>query len=400
MYCTQIKTKSGKKRWECIADAPPNPVTGKRNQIKRRGKTQKEAKQKVRDEIAKQTETRVDPKQVKGVTFDQLAAKWLEMYRVTKVKGNTIDIRMGQIKRLNEKMAKIPIDKLTHLFFQSVINDVFSDGTAKNTLLGIKACANLIFKFAVKYNYMTVNPAKDIVIPEKPKTIEDLQKNSIEEKYWERKELDTFLDGVLKYGLELDKERFYTLAFSGMRVGELNALQKQDLDFDRNQIRIYKTISGHNENMRTYDMGTTKNSTARTIDMEQPIMDMLRELVRKNDEHKMKYRTLIDDFHDADFVFQHKNGYPYFRGTVNDRIKRILRLIGSDKHATSHIFRHTHISMLTEAGVDLPTIMQKVGHSDPKTTMGIYTHVTNKMKENASEKIRGNFDEMLQKISL
>src|SRR5690625_5760226 len=36
---------------------------------------------------------------------------------------------------------------------------------------------------------------------------------------------------------------------------------------------------------------------------------MLKQLVRSNDRHKMKYRTVIEDFHDKDFVFQRKNGY-------------------------------------------------------------------------------------------
>ena len=104
-------------------------------------------------------------------------------------------------------------------------------------------------------------------------------------------------------------------------------------------------------------------------------MDMLRELVRINDKHKMKYRTVLDDYHDKDFVFSRGNGYPFVTKTVLNRMNRILDKTSIKKHATPHIFRHTHISMLTEAGVKLPTIMKKVGHEDVKTTMGIYTHV-------------------------
>lgn len=104
------------------------------------------------------------------------------------------------------------------------------------------------------------------------------------------------------------------------------ALQKNDLDFQNNTISITKTLPGQNENMKFYKIGTPKNGTARKIEMEKSIMDMLRELVRKNDEHKMQYRTLIEDFHDKDFVFCRKDGYPYSRGYVNNRIKRILRL--------------------------------------------------------------------------
>jgi len=44
--------------------------------------------------------------------------------------------------------------------------------------------------------------------------------------------------------------------------------------------------------------------------------------------------------------------------------------------------------MLAEAGVDLKTIMKRVGHDDPETTFRIYTHVTEKMRMDANEKIK------------
>ncbi|MBE3569418.1 MAG: transposase [Bacillales bacterium] len=70
------------------------------------------------------------------------------------------------------------------------------------------------------------------------------------------------------------------------------------------------------------------------------------------------------------------------------------------KHATPHIFRYTHISVLAEAGVDLPTIMKRVGHNDRETTMKIYIHVTEKMKKNASEKIKIHFENILNLTNL
>jgi len=57
-------------------------------------------------------------------------------------------------------------------------------------------------------------------------------------------------DAVMKIGLDLDKERFYTLAFSGMRPGELAALKKPDLDFKENTIRISKTLYNEQNNMK------------------------------------------------------------------------------------------------------------------------------------------------------
>lgn len=64
----------------------------------------------------------------------------------------------------------------------------------------------------------------------------------------------------------------------------------------------------------------------------------------------MKYRTILDDYHEKDFVFARGNVYPYITKTVLNRMNRILDKTSIKKHATPHIFRHTHISMLTEAG--------------------------------------------------
>ncbi|MBD7939449.1 hypothetical protein H9655_20620 [Cytobacillus sp. Sa5YUA1] len=52
--------------------------------------------------------------------------------------------------------------------------------------------------------------------------------------------------------------------------------------------------------------------------------------------------------------------------------------------------------MLAEAEIDLATIMKRVGHDDEKTTLKIYTHITEKMKRNANEKISNYFSEVLK----
>lgn len=57
------------------------------------------------------------------------------------------------------------------------------------------------------------------------------------------------------------------------------------------------------------------------------------------------------------------------------------------KKISTHIFRHTHISMLAEMNVPLKAIMQRVGHNDPNTTLQIYTHVTNAMREDLQKKL-------------
>ncbi|MBW8350730.1 site-specific integrase [Bacillus sp. IITD106] len=400
MQCEEVVLKSGKKRWECVADGPPDPVTGKRNQIRRRGKTKREAKRKVEDVIEALNNDGINKKITKKKTFDVVAKLWFEVYSLTGVKKNTIRIRRREMKTLNEHIAKVPIEDVTHFTYQQVINKI-SPGLARTTVQGINTTANMIFKFAIRNHWMKDNPCIDVVIPQKRKTIEEIKETNIEEKYLERAEWEEFLLATLEYGLKYDKERFYTLAFSGMRSGELCALQKQDILFDTNEIWITKTLYNEKNNMKEYELTPPKTEgSVRKIEMEQPIMDMLKAVIVGNDKFKLQYRTLIEDYHDKDFIFARANGYPFVTKTILQRMNRILDKTSIKKHATPHIFRHTHISMLTEAGVDLPTIMQRVGHEDMETTVGIYTHVTNKMKKDASNKVEGLYGDILRKAIL
>jgi integrase len=56
-----------------------------------------------------------------------------------------------------------------------------------------------------------------------------------------------------------------------------------------------------------------------------------------------------------------------------------------EKNITPHSFRHTHTSLLIEAGVGIKEIQQRLGHTDINTTMNIYAHMTSNMEEKASQ---------------
>ncbi|WP_347861543.1 tyrosine-type recombinase/integrase [Salimicrobium sp. PL1-032A] len=89
-------------------------------------------------------------------------------------------------------------------------------------------------------------------------------------------------------------------------------------------------------------------------------------------------------------------GYPDFIKTVENRMRRLLKLSRIDKNVTPHSFRHTHTSLLIEAGVGTKEIQQRLGHGDINTTMNIYAHITKNMEQKASEKfsklMRGALD--------
>jgi integrase len=269
--------------------------------------------------------------------------------------------------------------------YQEILTDLSKKDYAKNTISGIHCTANMIFKQAIVWKLLKDNPCQGATIPKKPKTIEDIEKESIENKYFEDEELDAFLDAVDAFSLYNDRAIFYTLPFTGLRSGELCALLWSDLDFENNTLSVSKTIYTENDNMRVFDLTTPKTTTSvRTITVDPDIMEILKKHRTNQAKEKLKNADYYDE---RKFVIARPNGYPLFPYDICRHMKRILKNSTISKPLTPHGLRHTHISMLAEMGVDLKSIMERVGHKDMKTTIEIYTHVTNKMKKNTSQKV-------------
>jgi integrase len=399
MYCKKVQTKSGE-RWQCIAEGPKDPATGKRKQIRRQGKSLNETKRRVRQVIQQLEHHEINEQLGNRVSFKVVAERWLEVYEMTGVKRSTVRVREKEIKILNKHMAMTPIGKISPSQYQHFINSIAPD-YARTTVQGVNTTARMIFKHAIKDRILKSNPTDDVIIPKKRKTVEQIENDEIEEKYLESDELNEFLNVVREQGLDFDLERFFLLAFSGMRSGELCALKWSDVNFDTNEIRITKTLYNEDNNMKKYELTPPKTEgSIRTIEMETEIMKLLHSHRKRQMKTNMKYRHEIDEFHDGNFVFCRPNGYPFIQKNIIIRMNRLIEKTKIKKHVTPHIFRHTHISMLAESGVDLATIMERVGHEDIKTTMKIYTHVTNKMKKDASAKVRSLYENALSSIQI
>lgn len=391
MYCKEDKEKG---RWYCVADGPADPVTGKRKQIKRTAKTRKEAKSRVEEALKDITEHGLVYKQKdQSMVFDKFAKEWIATYS-TGVKKGTVRVRGKEIKILNRYIAKVTIDKVTRKMYQNILNDLHSQEYAVSTIEGVHVTANMIFKQAVLWQIIKSNPCEGAKIPKRLLTVQEIESGElIDDKYLEQHELKELLQAANKYGLNNDKPMVYLFSFSGLRVGELCASKWTDLDFATNYFSVTKTLYNPNNNMYEYELETPKTEgSIRKFDLIQLVMDVLKDHKKSQAKVIMKNRL---DYHDENFIFAHENGYPIIPKNVNYRLARLVKKTSIKKHVTSHTLRHTHISMLAEAGVDLKTVMERVGHTDSRTTIEIYTHVTNKMKERAAQKYEEHVKDLI-----
>lgn len=178
--------------------------------------------------------------------------------------------------------------------------------------------------------------------------------------YYEKEELEeifSILDLEKSYTGQLTRLLFEYQTLTGCRIGELLALSEKDIH--DNYIEINKTVN----NKVVGDPKTM--SSIRTLGTNKRCKEIELEVKKL----KMKYGVR------SDILFCGKKGqYLDYPG-----IRRFLEK--NNIISRTHIFRHTHASLLAEQGVDLQLIMRRLGHEDDEITKKIYIHVTKKTRE-------------------
>lgn len=380
-------------KWEYIIEAGVNPKNGRRKQISKGGFNTKDEAEKeaavVEYELLNKTYI-----QESNINFKDFSKQWKENYAVVnEVKDGTLRIRQHEIDKLMPYFECLPLKDIKKRDYQKALNDLKAKGFAENTISGVHTTAGMIFRQAIEWEHIKNDPTKGAKVPKDKLTVEEIENKEEIPKYLEKEELALFLKTAKKLGLENDYEIFMVLAYTGMRVGELCALKRTDLDFDT--LSITKTLYNPNNNRKKYKLVPPKTKKSiRDITVENEITDLLTKLISKQKVIKMKHRNI---YHDKGFIFAYSEdlpGYPYYIKFIENRMARLLKLAGLNQELTPHSLRHTHVSLLAEAGVSLPDIMDRLGHEDDETTRLVYLHVTKTKKKEASQK----FSELMRNL--
>ncbi|MCH3950466.1 MAG: site-specific integrase [Acidaminococcus sp.] len=164
------------------------------------------------------------------------------------------------------------------------------------------------------------------------------------------------------------------LSLTGLRYGELAALR--DEDYDGESVFVNGTLVWSRKRGEVPERGTPKNAySVRKVKLDAKAKKIIDKFVIRN-KMRRAWEPTIHDRRKEKFIFTNRDGGPVDISYVN----RQLRKLNYKKKLSTHIFRHTHISMLAEKGVPLKAIMQRVGHNDPATTLAVYSHVSEKME--------------------
>ncbi|MBF0714542.1 site-specific integrase [Gemella sp. GH3] len=295
--------------------------------------TEKQAYQELQEKINKKLNKDVGYKNV-GYYIDEFLK-----HKRSYVADNTYKQYKQGLALLDRNIIIIQLNKS---FLESYINDLRSK-YAPNTLNIYKTILNIFFKYVKKYYHKDFDLNIEFKL-----TKEDKAKEINKVKFIETNKIKEILSKI-KQPIVRD---FVTVQLlTGLRAGELLALQKEDINFENNILNITKTRH------KNGNVASPKTLTSiRKIEVSQAVIDIL-------------YNNLTDERYIFDVSLGNVNSY-----------LRPFKL-------STHIFRHTHVALLVEQGIPIKVISERMGHSDISTTLNIYTHVTQNMKVDLVKKL-------------
>lgn len=363
------------------------------------------------------------------MTLKDFADRWLDEYARPKLAYSTYaNYEMNIKSRIIPCLGHMKMAQIKPLHIQTMYNDLMvsasrndrkSGKLSTGTIRKLHAILSSMFHTAVLWQIIESNPCDRVSPPS------DHHKCSTDPKHFTLEQADAFIKAldmpiIKEYSnrtrtdstgtqyqicgyqtarqipLQI-KVFFYIALFGGLRRGEILALTWKDIDFEKNTIDIYKSLTVENH---TLTIKAPKNrSSSRIIALPVSVVHMLRQL---NIEQKTYALSLGSQWigsrggqYDDNFVFIQWNGKVMHLDTPYQWFKKIIKNYNRQQDNAAdqlpeiplHGLRHTSATLLISQNVDIRTVSGRLGHAQTSTTMNIYAHSLKKSDEIAAEKL-------------
>lgn len=336
-------------------------VDGSSRYITRRGFS---TKAKARAALLQlQSDLESEEENKKEITVEEISKKWLKEYADTVQDSTYIKTSRNFENHIYPAFGNKKISTITAIQMQEQVNE-----WSKKLVYGrkLKGLMNNVFKYAIRHGYIETNPVDSVVTSIRKKSNEKSD-------FYNKDELQKFLKLVVQTK-DLEKiTLFRLLAFTGARKGEILALEWKD--WNDNTLDINKAIT---RGFAGEEIGNTKTvSSNRLISLDKKTKSILKKWRKQNP--------------DTRYIFENE-----FKKPIPSTLPRkwLIKIVeGSDLRPIKiHGFRHTHASLCFEAGMTLKQVQYRLGHSDLKTTMNVYTHITTQAKDDIGERFAKYID--------
>lgn len=239
----------------------------------------------------------------------------------------------------------LSINEISPASIRAWQNKVISKGYSPSYCYSLHRQLAAIFNFAIRYYGLESNPVSKAG---------SIGRNEVHQTFWTLEDFQRF---AMTLSNPAQIMLFYILFWTGCRIGEALALTWDDIDTD--SIRINKTLSHINGEIYVRPPKTRESN--RIVKIPSFIALMLADYKRQT-----QY-TGINLFHQKS-------------GSITRLFKRHADKAGV-KEIRLHDLRHSHASMLIQAGVPPIAIAERLGHKDARTTLKVYAHLYKSTKD-------------------
>ncbi len=375
-------------------------INGKRKQYSKSGfKTKKEALEAGTSALNKYNKSG-ESIQPSEISFSDYLDIWMNSYCRNELKPATLTNYKKKIKlHLKSALGMYKLKALNAAILQGFITDKFNEGYSRNTLSVIKGMLSNSLGYAVEpLRYIDNNPMIYVKMPSTritPKVetrtaphtfITPEQMNAIFERFPE----GTSEHIPLMLGYKC-----------GLRLGETFALRWSDIDLEEQKLTVNRQVQWHekSEGLPGYWFFTKpKYDSVRTIDLDSELTSLLRREKERQEraqefyaeQHISCYETSTHALttkpcgDPLDLVCVRESG-EFIQPRIIQNVCRVVHLKMNFPEFDYHSLRHTHCTMLLEAGAAPKYVQHRLGHKNLQVTMNVYQHLTQKMSDKGSE---------------
>lgn len=263
---------------------------------------------------------------------------------------------------------------------------VKTGGLSERTILHVHRTLSLMLKWAVNDDKLLKNPCERVVAPKPAKRRKSGGEEEATMIALNREQLRTLVSrfsGTIYFPIVV------LAASTGMRRGELLGLRWQDVDLSKRVIRVWNALEETKEGGVRLDR-PKNTSSERTIGIDEATVKVLRDHRAIEEETASRLGLSLKPEHPIfrAQIYKEVTENSYFRfirpSTVTMGFIKLAREIKDEpifKSVRFHDLRHSHASLLIDAGVPVTDVSQRLGHSDPSITLKVYSHFFKKSEE-------------------
>ena len=252
-----------------------------------------------------------------------------------------------------------------------------SPGLSRRTVEYIRTITKEALTQAVHNNLILKNPVDGTTLPPK------IKKEVVP---YSKEESEQFLNSITGHRLFA---AYYLAFYTGLRKGEIIGLMWPDIDLNAGNFEVQRElvcIKNMDTGKQYLDFQLPKTPKSQRII---PLTDELVKVLKSHKAKQNEERLFIGkEYHDENLVFCSEAGQRIWPRNFDRQYRSLLKQAGVD-HKKFHTTRHTFASLLIEAGEDIRNVQELLGHAVLSTTSDIYSHVMEKTKRKAVEKMSG-----------